>query len=119
MRLCPASLPTRSCLSKAACLLIAGAGAAAGSGTAWADDEPVEVEFNSQFLRNTGGAPMDASRFKRGNVASPGNYRAELFVNQSWMGRVDVSLQPVGKDAHDVDRWSGRRRADTRPGRTE
>lgn len=102
MRLCPASLPTRSCLSKAACLLIAGAGAAAGSGTAWADDEPVEVEFNSQFLRNTGGAPMDASRFKRGNVASPGNYRAELFVNQSWMGRVDVSLQPVGKDAHDV-----------------
>lgn len=94
MRASPASLPTRWPLSKAACLLIAGA--AAASGAARAGSEAGEVEFNSQFLRNPGGAPIDLSRFNRGNVASPGSYRAELFVNQAWIGRIDLLLQPVG-----------------------
>lgn len=100
MRLPSAPSPTRFPFSQAACVLIAGA--AAASGAAWAEGEAAHVEFNSQFLRNIGGAPIDLSRFNRGNVASPGNYRAELFVNQSWLGRVDVSLRPVDKDRLEV-----------------
>ncbi|HET8747751.1 MAG TPA: fimbria/pilus outer membrane usher protein [Ramlibacter sp.] len=100
MRALPASLPTRRAMCKAAGLLIAGA--AAASGMAWAKGEAADIEFNSQFLRNTGSAPIDLSRFQRGNVASPGTYRAELYVNQAWIGRIDVQLQPVGADRQDV-----------------
>lgn len=100
MRVLPDSLPTRSRLAQAACLLIAGV--AAGSGAAWGKGEAAEVEFNGQFLRDTGGAPIDLSRFNRGNMASPGNYRAELYVNQTWMGRIDLSLRPVGNQRLDV-----------------
>jgi outer membrane usher protein len=99
MRTAPAPLPTRSRLSKAVCLLIAGA--AVGSGTAWAEGEAADVEFDSQFLRSTG-IPIDLSRFNRGNVPLPGNYRAELYVNQAWLGRIDLSLQPVGDDRLNV-----------------
>ena len=86
MRVLPTPLPTRSGVRKAACLLIAGA--AAGSGAAWAGGEAADIEFNSHFLRNPGGAPIDLSRFNRGNVAAPGNYRSELYVNQAWLGRM-------------------------------
>jgi outer membrane usher protein len=100
MRVAPAPLPTRSRLSKAACLLIAGA--TVGSGAAWAEGEAPDIEFNSQFLRSSGVAPIDLSRFNRGNVASPGNYRAELYVNQTWVGRIDLLLKAVGNDRLDV-----------------
>ncbi|WP_330901841.1 fimbria/pilus outer membrane usher protein [Ramlibacter monticola] len=74
----------------------------ASAGAASAASEAADVEFDAAFLRNTGGAPIDASRFKRGNAAAPGDYRAELYVNQIGQGRIDVLLRQVGKDSPDV-----------------
>lgn len=61
-----------------------------------------EVEFNDQFLRQTGGGRIDVSRFNKGNVALPGSYRADLYVNQTWLGRAEVSLRQIGADSRNV-----------------
>ncbi|MDF3838546.1 fimbrial biogenesis outer membrane usher protein, partial [Cupriavidus basilensis] len=61
-----------------------------------------EVEFNDQFLRQNGGGPIDVSRFNKGNVALPGTYRADLYVNQTWLGRAEVSVRQVGNDSRNV-----------------
>ncbi|HKT96683.1 MAG TPA: fimbria/pilus outer membrane usher protein [Paraburkholderia sp.] len=70
---------------------------------------PETVEFNSQFLTGSGAASTDISRFGKGNLASPGRYRATLYVNGVWIGVTDVNLREVGGDklnvkpAFDVD----------------
>jgi outer membrane usher protein len=98
MRAPPTLLPTRSRIRRAACLLVAGAAGCAGA----AAGEPGDFEFDGALLRNAGSAPIDVSRFTRGNAALPGNYSAELHVNQAWLGRIEVSLRQVGTDALDV-----------------
>lgn len=54
---------------------------------------PAEVQFNVQFLRQPEGGHVDVSRFDKGNAALPGRYSADLYVNQSWLGRTEVLLQ--------------------------
>lgn len=39
-----------------------------------------EVEFNDQFLFNTG-ANIDVSRFSRGNPVIPGTFKTQLVLN--------------------------------------
>ncbi|BCJ05621.1 hypothetical protein PRtIB026_A45800 [Pseudomonas sp. RtIB026] len=61
-----------------------------------------QVEFNDLFLQRPGKARVDVSRFDKGNVALPGTYRADLFVNTNWIGRAQVTLRQIQGDANNV-----------------
>ncbi|MBB3013284.1 fimbria/pilus outer membrane usher protein [Cupriavidus alkaliphilus] len=61
-----------------------------------------EVQFNDAFLQKGPGGSIDISRFSKGNIAAPGQYRAELFVNQVWLGRSEVTLRQIGDDKTNV-----------------
>lgn len=61
-----------------------------------------EVQFNEGFLQRAPGEGIDISRFSKGNIAAPGQYRADLFVNQVWQGAIDVTLRALGDDKADV-----------------
>ncbi|MBY8610507.1 fimbrial biogenesis outer membrane usher protein [Burkholderia arboris] len=61
-----------------------------------------EVQFNDLFLRRPDGVRVDVSRFDKGNVAAPGSYRADLFVNANWIGRAEIALRQVGDDQNNV-----------------
>ncbi|MDF3840014.1 fimbrial biogenesis outer membrane usher protein, partial [Cupriavidus basilensis] len=82
--------------------LFAGAGATAARAGQPGPVMVAEVEFNDQFLRQTGGGRIDVSRFNKGNVALPGTYRADLYVNQTWLGRAEVSVRQIGNDSRNV-----------------
>jgi outer membrane usher protein len=71
-------------------LLLAGASAPALSTGDPAIEPPA---FNDAFLRQSAGAKIDISRFNRANVAMPGDYRADIYVNQVWIGRGGLSLR--------------------------
>lgn len=54
------------------------------------------MQFDPAFLGNgASGAPIDLSRFERGNVTSPGIYPVDLYVGQRRLGRYDVPFQAV------------------------
>lgn len=79
------------------------------SATAWGatsiSDVPTqlaEVEFSDQFLRQPDGASVDISRFNKGNVALPGDYRADLYVNDTWIGLAEIQLRQISADSNDV-----------------
>ncbi|WP_081070245.1 fimbria/pilus outer membrane usher protein [Burkholderia cepacia] len=61
-----------------------------------------EVQFNDLFLQRPDGVRMDVSRFDKGNLAVPGAYRADLFVNANWIGRSEITLRQVGDNSNDV-----------------
>lgn len=82
--------------------LCASAGAWADSGAAPASTVVAQVEFNDLFLQQPGGAQIDFSRFSKGNVPLAGSYRAELYVNEAWLGRSEVTLRQVGGDSANV-----------------
>ncbi|MDR5819659.1 fimbria/pilus outer membrane usher protein [Caballeronia sp. LZ043] len=56
---------------------------------------PATVRFNARFLSGSAAAQLDISRFDRGNLVAAGTYRAELNVNQTWIGTTDVTLREV------------------------
>ncbi|WP_200811060.1 fimbria/pilus outer membrane usher protein [Pseudogulbenkiania subflava] len=89
-------------ISAALVCLFAGISATAASAGLPASFKVVEVEFNDQFLRQTDGGRVDVSRFNKGNAALPGTYRADLYVNQNWLGRAEVSLRQIGSHPRDV-----------------
>lgn len=60
------------------------------------------VEFNEALLYTGDGTRPDISRFNQGNVVVPGIYRAELYVNDIWLGRTEVVMRKVGDDARNV-----------------
>jgi outer membrane usher protein len=64
--------------------------------------QPREVEFNDQFLLRPGGTRIDASRFQTGNLATPGEYRSDVFVNTAWLGRRKIILRQISDKASDV-----------------
>lgn len=45
-----------------------------------------EVEFNDAFMRFN----VDASRYSQGNPVDAGIYRADIYINNRWIGRQDV-----------------------------
>ncbi|WP_175995514.1 fimbria/pilus outer membrane usher protein [Burkholderia stabilis] len=92
----PVSLVLRPC-ALVACALFACTEASAND-TAGAVKSG-EVEFNDLFLQQRGATRVDVSRYNKGNVASPGTYRADIYVNQSWLGRTDVTLKQRGADS--------------------
>src|SRR5882757_1682838 len=60
---------------------------------------PAEVEFSNEFLQFKGGAPVDVSRFSKGNLLMPGTYRSDLYINGRWLGRPEIVLRNIGDDA--------------------
>ena len=88
----PFSLPLRP-VGAAVSLLFASA-AAWGAGAGAASTQVASVEFDNLFLQQPNdGARIDTSRFTRGNAALPGDYRVDLYVNDSWLGRAEVQLR--------------------------
>ncbi|UVJ46076.1 fimbrial biogenesis outer membrane usher protein [Pseudomonas sp. LS1212] len=51
-----------------------------------------DVEFEAAFLNQHGAEPLDVSRFQRRNITGPGIYHLDLFVNEHWQGRFDVTF---------------------------
>src|SRR3546814_10853560 len=45
------------------------------------------------MLRGFGGAPVDVSRFSRGNFAAPGDYTVPVIVNDRQVGRSTVRVR--------------------------
>ena len=64
--------------------------------------QAAQVEFNDQFLQRPGEAHVDISRFDKGNLAAPGAYRVDLYINQAWLGRAEVTLKQIGSDVNNV-----------------
>src|SRR5262249_5405327 len=50
-----------------------------------------DVQFNEQFLLAQDGTRVDIAQFNKGNVALPGAYKADLYVNEGWRGRTEVT----------------------------
>jgi len=61
-----------------------------------------QAQFNDQFLQRKDGKSLDLSRFKNGNPVQAGSYRADIYVNEAWMGRSDVILRSVDGDPTNV-----------------
>lgn len=60
-----------------------------------------EVQFSDAFLR-TGKQAIDTSRFTKDNIAPPGQYRVDAYLNKSWLAKFDITLRVVGNDQRDV-----------------
>jgi len=55
-----------------------------------------QVQFDPAFLGyGADGAPIDLSRFERGNVTSPGIYHVDLYAGERRIGRYDVPFHAV------------------------
>lgn len=83
----------------------ASAWGAASESKAADPDAPIhlaELEFNDQFLQQPDGGRVDVSRFSKGNVATPGDYRADLYVNGNWLGATEIRLRQASTDDADV-----------------
>ncbi len=61
-----------------------------------------EIQFEDAYVRQPNGARVDISRFSKGNVALPGDYQADLYVNQVWVGRTQIRLRQLSADSNDV-----------------
>jgi len=71
----------------------------AAAGALAAEQQNAPVRFNSVFLQQLGSSGIDVDRFSQGNFASPGSYLADLYVNEVWQGRVDVTLKQTGANS--------------------
>ncbi len=86
--------PLMRCMRLA--LLSAGFGAIALSraaepaATAPTTSAPAYGGFNPAML--SGSDKIDVSRFTHSNVLFPGKYRADIYVNQEWLGRRDIDI---------------------------
>ncbi|WP_233492827.1 fimbria/pilus outer membrane usher protein [Chromobacterium sp. ATCC 53434] len=74
-----------------------------GSQAAWAGStgaeaaEQGDVQFNPVFInQNSNGQQVDLSRFNQRGGAFPGNYRADVYANTTWIGRRDVQMKDLG-----------------------
>lgn len=57
-----------------------------------------DVQFNPVFIdQGANGQPVDLSRFNRVGAALPGRYRADVFVNNNWLGSREVTMQEMAE----------------------
>ncbi|MBO3277694.1 fimbrial biogenesis outer membrane usher protein [Pseudomonas sp. Milli4] len=49
--------------------------------------------FNPAFLRGKEGRSVDLARFEHGNPVTPGSYRPDVYLNQNWIGRLEISAR--------------------------
>ncbi|WP_240201670.1 fimbria/pilus outer membrane usher protein [Pseudomonas sp. PDNC002] len=84
-------------------LLTLGAGSAIAAdapATGKRDTDSLEVaEFNPSFFDHGGSVPtVDVKRFEQGTPVEPGLYRLDVYVNDSWVGRMPIRAVAKGKD---------------------
>jgi outer membrane usher protein len=60
------------------------------------------AQFNDQFLLRKDGKSIDLSRFQNGNPVQAGTYRADVYVNEAWLGRSDVVFRSINGDPLNV-----------------
>ena len=75
-----------------------------GGQAAWADAPAAggapadDVQFNPVFInQNSNGQKVDLSRFNQLGAAIPGSYRADVYVNDVWLGRRDVLMKEMAE----------------------
>ncbi|MDT4801516.1 Outer membrane usher protein HtrE [compost metagenome] len=73
-------------------LLAAAVAAGAGLTPGVAEAEGF-ASFNPAFLRGKEGRSVDLTRFEHGNPVTPGSYRPDVYLNQNWIGRLEVSVR--------------------------
>nr|WP_322074751.1 fimbria/pilus outer membrane usher protein [Burkholderia cepacia] len=61
-----------------------------------------DVQFNDLFLQHLGTTRVDVSHFDRGNIAAPGVYRVDVYVNTNWISRAEITLRQMGNDPDNV-----------------
>lgn len=94
----PASFQRLLLLASVAAVIACG-GLASGMAQAAAEEQALYAQFNPDFLRGADGKPVDLSRFEQGNPVTPGSYRVDVYVNQNWIGRQEISVRGAEKGA--------------------
>ncbi|MGY4730738.1 fimbria/pilus outer membrane usher protein [Burkholderia pyrrocinia] len=93
MRLRPPSRFSPIC-AVTLCLFAAGSANAAARLTA-APAPGTHVEFNDQFVRSQTGTAIDVARFNEGTPVLPGDYRVDVYLNDTWIGRLNLVFRDV------------------------
>ncbi|HKT41217.1 MAG TPA: fimbria/pilus outer membrane usher protein [Rhodanobacteraceae bacterium] len=60
------------------------------------------AEFDQSMLAGGGKNASDLARFEHGNPVLPGTYNLDIYVNQNWIGRLDVRFASPAPDASAV-----------------
>ena len=60
------------------------------------------ANFDRSMLAGAGRGTADLSRFEHGNPVLPGIYNLDVYLNNSWMGRMDVRFAAPSPDANAV-----------------
>jgi len=60
------------------------------------------ANFDRSMLAGAGRGTADLSRFEHGNPVLPGIYNLDVYLNQNWVGRMDVRFATPSKDANAV-----------------
>ncbi|MGU7785162.1 fimbria/pilus outer membrane usher protein [Burkholderia sp. PU8-34] len=60
------------------------------------------VKFNPDLVQSGQGNEIDLSRYENGNPVWPGQYRADLYLNGTLLGRDDVTVREVRRDVMQV-----------------
>lgn len=58
-----------------------------------------DASFDRSLLSGQGQNTTDLSRFEHGNPVLPGRYNTDLYLNTSWVGRVDVRFAATSPEA--------------------
>lgn len=72
-----------------------------------------KVDFNSNFLDFGVGERLDLSKYSDGNLLEPGVYAYDVYVNDRWVGREDLTVIPSGDgdinifcfDTNQIKKW--------------
>lgn len=63
------------------------------------DASGADASFDRSLLSGQGQNTTDLSRFEHGNPVLPGTYNADLYLNATWVGRVDVRFAATSAEA--------------------
>lgn len=90
------------------------AGPASAQDVAARGDNAPAFEFDTNLMaRSSGRQAVDLSRFAYGNPVLPGTYRADVYLNTTWLGRHDITLVATADSRAPAvacleARWAGR-----------
>lgn len=69
-------------------------------------DSPSFAAFNPSFFNNGGSnSGVDVSRFENGTPVEPGTYRLDVYVNDTWVGRLPITAVANGSGKGATSRY--------------
>jgi outer membrane usher protein len=77
-----------------------GADPGAADASGGASGGGVAASFDRDLLSGAGHNTTDLARFERGNPILPGSYNADIYLNNSWVGRRDVRFAAPKENAN-------------------